>query len=145
VSDSDHSAVVRAARARDDFGEIWVDVSINPAVDDPDGLDKEIALSDPTLQVLNIAVTGDVEAADADLRRLWGGPLCVSRSANTERELLRIRDELPDVPGVLSSTVGEDRVGLTVVYDDGALQAQLDGEYGPDKVRVWSRLRPYTR
>jgi hypothetical protein len=145
VSDADYEAVLRAARAREDYGETWVDLSINPAVADPDGLDKEIALSDQTRQVLNIAVTTDVDAAEADLRALWGGPFCVSKATNTWRELLRIQDQLVDVPGFLSSGVGEDRVGLTVVYDDGTLQAQLDDEYGPDKIRVWSSLRPYAR
>ena len=71
------------AQARDDFALLWVDQSINPAYDrmlaGESGIEIELQMNDPRLEIVNIQVTGDPVAADAELRTVWGGSLCVTQ------------------------------------------------------------------
>lgn len=136
-------ATTRAARRLPGFAELWVDQSINPASDSEDDAELERLMNDPRKLILNVRVTGDPAEAEATLRRTWGGALCVTRARHTERELRAVQRELTDVPGMLSSGTGEDRVELSVLYDDGALQRRLDDEYGAGVVEVSSALVPY--
>lgn len=127
------------AAQRDDYAGAWMDQTPNPA--DP-RTDPESAMNDPALTIVNVAVTGDPAAAEADLREVWGGMLCVSRAEHTEAELSRIQQELGALPGMLSSWTGHDRVQVEVVFDDGTLQAWVDETYGAGVVEVSSALRP---
>jgi len=136
--------VARTAEQLPGYAGLWLDQSINPAVDrvgeDPEA---ELALNDPRKLVVNVRVVGDPAAAEAELRRIWGGALCVTRSKRTEAELRTIQEELGQLPWVLSSGVARDRVELQVVHDDGSLQRRLDERYGAGVVQVTSALRPY--
>ncbi len=98
---------------------------------------------DPLSTVVNVQVTEDVDAAEAKLREVWGGPLCVSTAEHTEEELNRITTTLLKRPGALHASPGRDVVDLGVVYDDGTLQRDLDKKYGAGLVRVHSALQPY--
>ena len=129
-----------AASRLEDYAGAWVDQTINPAYDDPDDVDKELAMNDPTKLVINVQVTGDPAAAEAELRRIWGGALCVTRAEHTERELRAIQDQAMELPGFLSGGSGFDRVDVEVLYDDGSIKAWADGEYGAGLVRVTSAL-----
>ncbi|MDP3890348.1 hypothetical protein [Nocardioides sp.] len=131
-------AVFAEASRLDDYAGAWMDQSPNPA--DPTS-DPE-AMNDPTLVIVNVTVTGDPAAAEADLREVWGGMLCVSRAEHTEAELSGIQQELGELPGLLSSWSGRDRVHVEVVFDDGSLQAWVDETYGDGVVVVSSALRP---
>lgn len=142
TNDASLDRALRTARQRSDYAGAWVDQSINPASDLPAD-EAEWKMNDPSLLILNIAVTGDTEAAGNELRQVWGGALCVSTAVHAERELGRIARELNDTPGLLGSEYGDDHVSITVTYDDaGALQAKVDSIYGPGVVRVSSALRP---
>src|SRR6478735_2219356 len=66
-----------------------------------------------TGNTINVAVTEDPEGAEAELRRTWGGMLCVT-------------------------TV--ERIDAQVVYDDGSIQDWADATYGDGLVRVSSAL-----
>ena len=71
----------RVARRLPTFGELWVDHSINPVADEePSGLEWEIAMSDPRYIILNVSVTDDLAGAEAAIREVWGGPLCISEA-----------------------------------------------------------------
>jgi hypothetical protein len=133
---------LRVASRLDDYAEAWVDQSINPLSDDPDGQDEEIGMNDPRLLVLNVRVTGDVAAAEAVLRETWGGALCVSQAQHTDAELRKIQMAMNDVPGVIYSEHGQDRVDVGVAHDDGSIQAWVDETYGDGMVRVSSVLVP---
>lgn len=136
--------VARVANRLPGFADLWLDQSMNPAYGQPiEGLEDELAMNDPALLVVNVRVTSDVDSAEASLREVWGGALCVTEAARSDRELQRIRGELMDVDGFLSIGSARDVVDLGVVHDDGTLQARLDAEYGPGVVRVSSALRPY--
>jgi hypothetical protein len=120
------------ARTLAGFARLWVDEPAARTTNDPGRL------------VLNVAVTGDTQVAEARLRELWGGALCVSTARYTEAELKRVEEELIRTPGALSLGTGRDRVELEVIHDDGTLQRQLDSAYGSGLVVVTSALQPFT-
>ncbi len=123
----------------DGYAGAWVD----PLRSDPpaaaDGPPEQ--LNDPALSIVNVKVTGDVTAAEEQLRKVWGGMLCVTTAQHTEAELGRIAEELNDLPGMLTSSGQFDRVDVSVVHDDGSLQAWADATYGEGLVRVDSALK----
>ncbi|WP_140011743.1 hypothetical protein [Nocardioides plantarum] len=134
---------VRVAEALPTYGELWIDQSINPASDNPSmGPEDEELMNDPLLLVLNVRVTDDVAQAEAAIREVWGGALCVSEARFTDRELGRIQDAVNDLPGMTYSSVGDDRVEVGVIYDEGSLQASVDRQFGKGAVVVDSALRP---
>lgn len=135
--------VQRVASRLPGFAGFWYDQSINPAYGSDDPEEVETLMNDPEKLVVNVSVTGDVDEAEAALTEVWGGALCVSQAQHTEAELRRIQDELTEVDGMLGVGTGHDRVELGVVRDDGALQRQLDEEYGVGVVLVTSALQPY--
>lgn len=134
---------IRVARRLPTFGQLWVDHSINPAADDePGGLEWELAMSDPQYVVVNVAVTDDLAGAEAAIREVWGGPLCVSEAAMTGDDLRRIGRENGELPGVLGWGGESYPLDAYVTFDDGTLQAWVDQEYGEGVVIVTSALRP---
>jgi hypothetical protein len=136
------SRVARAAQHLDGYADLWWDQSVNPASDDPDA--DPGAMNDPTRLVVNVRVVGDVAAAEAELRQIWGGALCVTEATRTEAELRRIQDRVSGTPGMMSASSGRDVVDLDVVFDDGSLQRRFDEEYGAGVVRVHSAIFPVT-
>jgi hypothetical protein len=94
-----------------------------------------------------VHVTGDVAAAERDLREIWGGALCVSSAEHTQAELAAIQadiDETAEAIGLTSSStdVVTGVIRVEVVVDDGTLQADYDERFGPDRVVVTSWLVP---
>ena len=132
--------VFEVASQLDGYAGAWMDQSINPAYDAP--TPPEEAMNDPALTIVNVRVTGDPAAAEAQLRQVWGGALCVSTAKHPEAELLAIQQGLSELPGILSSEVDRDRVAVTVVHDDGSLQRWADAEYGDGLVEITSALQP---
>lgn len=57
-------------------------------------------------------------------------------------DLARIQREVNELPGMLMSARAADHVDLTVVHDDGTIQAWVDQEYGEGMVAVSSALVP---
>lgn len=135
-------ATMQTAQQLDGYADSWIDQSINPAsdLDDP-SLEDTGKFNDPKLLIINVRVTHDPEAAEAELRKGWGGALCVSTAQHTDKELRRIQDEVSDVAGMLGSGADDDRVELMVTYDDGSYQAWADATYGEGMVAVTSALR----
>ena len=99
--------------------------------------------------IVNIKVTGDVSAAEAVIREVWSGPLCISQGTRTDRELRAVADEFSVVPEILAAHPQSwgangmsEVVELEVTYDDGTLQAFVDDRYGAGMVVVTSALVP---
>ncbi|NED95482.1 hypothetical protein G1H11_09165 [Phytoactinopolyspora alkaliphila] len=134
---------LQLAAEQPDYAGAWVDQSINPASEAESDLEAEEAMNDPSLLVLNVQFTGDLERHEAELREVWGGALCVSEAEHTEAELRAIQDELVDIPGFLGAGVDTSGgvVTLQVEIDDG-LQQRLDEQYGEGIVRVTAALTP---
>lgn len=145
VSAQDMEAALSLAASFADYSTAWVDQSPNPAAGkDLSAEEVERRMNDPLYTVINIAVTGDVAAAEAKIREVWSGMLCVSRGERTEAELLAIQDQLSEVPGHLSS-YSDARAGVVlvdVIYDDGSIQEALDKKYGEGLIVVQSALKP---
>lgn len=118
---------MRVAHEQAGFAQFWYDRSF-----------------DSVPSVLNVAVAGDRSAAEAALREVWGGALCVSGATHSQRALRRIATKVFRLPGVDTAAVRLDEVHLRVLYDDGSLQAWLDATYGPGLVTVTSALIPAT-
>jgi hypothetical protein len=135
-------AVQEAIRDQPDFAGLWIDQP-------PPGDDPEAAPPPPEQQVLNVAFTGDLERHEAELRRLWSGPLCVSELRHTYAELVALQQEL--IPTVaeelglqpLFSSVLETRnvVELGVVAVTPMQEAAVRERYG-DVVEVTAGLQP---
>ncbi|KQV77966.1 hypothetical protein ASC64_03925 [Nocardioides sp. Root122] len=99
-------------------------------------------LSDGTISV---AVTGDAEAAEAQLRTTWGGPLCVTTVERTDADLNTINQELQAALGdrlLTSGSTAPDSLDAQVVFDDGSIQDWADATYGAGLVRITSALVP---
>lgn len=126
----DRDRVLTLAQRLPDYAGAWLD-------------DRGDHSQDPRTTVLNVQVTGDVDAAEVTLREVWGGPLCVSRAEHTERELARITAEVMSRAGASAAWSARGHVELEVDYDDGTLQHEVDLRYGTGLVRVRSALRPY--
>jgi hypothetical protein len=125
-----------------DGGWSVLDQSVNPDYADPLPPGAEGRMNDPAKSVVNVLVAGDPAQAEAQLREVWGGSLCVSRSAHTETELRAIQRALTELPGLLTTGVRLDVVTAEVRYDDGSLQAWADSTYGAGLVEITSALRP---
>jgi hypothetical protein len=101
--------------------------------------------------IFNVIFTRDVTRHEAEIRKVWEGPLCVvARDAPTARELARIRKEaessLDDLALEMLWSSGpgvEPLVEIGVVADIGGRgQAALDARFGPGLVRLVPALRP---
>ena len=141
-----NEAFALAARLPD-YSQAWMDQSVNPAFDPsgevrPEEVEK---MNDPGRIILNVAVTGDLQEAEAALRETWGGALCVSEGLVTEERRLEIQEALLDEEfGFLGGMGGggPEPLELVVVHDDGSIQAWLDREHGAGVVEVRSALQP---
>ena len=142
TTDESMERALEVARRLDGYAGVWLDQSINPAASRADE-DAYDLMNDPEKLIVNVAVTGDPAAAEARLREVWGGALCVGRAGHTDAELRRVQEEVCRTPGALSVWTSIDRVNLEVIHDDGTLQRQLDATYGAGLVVVASVLRPY--
>lgn len=134
-------AAFEYANAQPDHSGGWLDQSINPASAAPVDVS---AMNDPATLILNLRFTGDLERHEAEVRKVWGGALCVSRGERTAAELERIQRELLDELDIVFSF--GDQVGgvvvLAVTVEEPGLQDRLDERYGEGVVEVNGVLRP---
>jgi hypothetical protein len=119
------------AQAEPDFAGFWIDQP-------PD------ANNDPTRLVVNVRFTGDLERHERELRKVWGGALCVSPAERTQAELNRVQAGLSELPGLAGS--GQDVVAGVVdarvfVATEGQ-QRELDERFGAGVVRLTGLLQP---
>jgi hypothetical protein len=80
------------------YADLWLDQSDSTST----------GANDPTRLILNVAFTRDLKARERDLRKTWGGALCVSKAPRTEEEIGRIQDQVTKAagPAALSSGAG---------------------------------------
>ena len=75
---TDESALLRAAKAQPDFGGVWFDDL---------GIETDGGYQDPSRGVFTVSFTGDLTRHEAELRKVWGGPLCVTLAPASKTEL----------------------------------------------------------
>ena len=98
-----------------------------------------------TGNTINVAVTEDPEGAEAELRKTWGGMLCVTTVERTDADLNAINQELQAALGdalLTSGSFAPDSLDAQVVYDDGSIQEWADATWGEGLVRINSALEP---
>lgn len=100
--------------------------------------------------VLTVAFRDDLARHEAELREVWGDPLCVVQSNRTARELRALQDELTSggvndlgLEVLWSSTSQRQQVvELDVVAASVEKLAAVERRYGSDVVRVVPALTP---
>jgi hypothetical protein len=131
-------AAFQRAESVDGFGGLWIDQAL------PEDEISETTANDPQRIVLNVTTTGDITAMEEELREVWGGSLCVSEAPRSQEQLLAIKDELLEMPGMLSIgsdvRTGQVRVGVLVATEE--LQRELDDRFGAGAVRLHGVLAP---
>lgn len=141
TSQEDFESAIETAQSSPDFAALWIDAAMVGAPGEE--------YQDTPNTMLNAAFTGDLALHEAELRKHWGGYLCVSQREHTSAELRAIQSELHTVArdlGMRLLSVGADEyqgfVELTVVFGDEQDQAALDARYGKGLVKLFSRLKP---
>lgn len=133
------SAALETAAQLPGYAEAWWSPERNLALGTGDAAEVD---------VLSVRVTEDLEGAESELRKTWGGALCVAEATHSLAELEVIRQQVTDLPGLLTAGVSQDsgisavEVEVTAIYDDGTLQDWADAAYGPDVVYISSALVP---
>lgn len=133
TSQDDLGAASNVASGLDDFAMA--------AVSTPDGRPGP---RDPATTVFSVYVAGDPAAAEAAVREVWGGMLCVTQVEHSHAELETVQHALLDVPGMTEVGSGnlDNQVDLEVFSDDGSIQRWVDQEHGEGVVVVESNLQP---
>ncbi len=136
----DFNAFTSTARGQPDFAGLWTDNST------PVG--GRVSLFPE--QVLTVAFTGNLDLHRAQLRALWGGPICVVQHAYSWARLTQIQQELNGATAralglqVDSSAIDEvgDVLNVQVVVATPSLQAKVDRRYGRGVVVLSAVLTP---
>lgn len=103
---------------------------------------------DPKNLVLNVTFTGELAAREAELRKLWGGALCVAQQKHSEVELARLRAQAEANIRELgmemldsSTDVVRGTIRVTVTTATAEQLAKLKERFG-DTLVVSARMRP---
>jgi hypothetical protein len=139
ATDADLQAVMRAAENEQDSAGFWIDY-VGDASEGihPGGI---IAIA---------AFTGDLGRHEAELKEVWGGPLCVTQGERTQAELQGIQRELSGEVGEelglhvtwSASSVVDNRVEVGVVIADPEAAAAVEERYGDGAVLLVPALEP---
>jgi hypothetical protein len=139
ATDDAQQQVIQLARSEPDFGGLWLDQSYLKPGDDMS------AANDPRRYVLNVSFTKDLARHQADLRRVWGGALCVSKAARSMADLERLRGEVePTLDRMVSSSIDEvtGTYTATVWVASAAQQREYDARYGEGAVTLDGWFEP---
>src|SRR4029079_10603477 len=138
TSDTENT-VIGMARSDPDFGGLWLAQS---SIQRGYPMDS---WTDPKKYVLNVTFTKDLARHEAELRKVWGGALCVSKAARSMAQMEHIRGEVePTVKGMLVSSIDEitNVLAITVPVATTAQQRDLDSRYGDGAVVLESWFQP---
>lgn len=121
------------------FGGLWIDQKIPPA--DPNH--SRVVMTDPTKLLLDVRFTEDLARHDADIRKVWGGALCVSLAKHPYAELVEVQNQLSG-DGVLNSSTNAvtGTIDAEVLVATQERQRGLDAKYGSGLVHLIGALDP---
>jgi hypothetical protein len=142
ATEQDRDVAMRAAQHEGDSAGVWVDYLVEPS-------EFEVPIAPDDL-ILVAAFTGDLERHEADLRALWGGPLCVTQHHRTLDDLQRTQRDLGSDGAAAvglqmtwsSVNLMENEVELGVVVADDDARAALAARYGEGTVELFPALTP---
>jgi hypothetical protein len=127
ATDDAFQAASIMANADPDFAGLWIDQKL------PSG-----GRNDPAKLVLNVRFTKDLAGHEADIRRVWGGALCVSQARRSLAELTEIQKKVQRGPEVIltSIEVVTGTIEMEMYVATQARQRELDSRYGPGLVKL---------
>jgi hypothetical protein len=139
ATDADLQAVMRAAENEQDSAGFWIDYVGDPSEGTPPGGIIAIA-----------AFTGDLGRHEAELKEVWGGPLCVTQVERTQAELEGIQRALSGEVGKelglqvtwSASSVVDNRIEVGVIIADPEAVAAVEERYGDGAVLLVPALEP---
>jgi hypothetical protein len=119
--------------AQADRSATWVDSSTDPKFD-PNDLGHYVF--DEASVVTTIRFTGDAERHEAEIRTIWGGPICIVEGGVPFTRLVEILSEVMRDEGSAGGYVDEvgGQVVVNALLEDPAAQTRLDQRYGPGTV-----------
>jgi hypothetical protein len=136
TTDEALNATTALVSADPDFSGLWVSETPQTGQETPGTTTQRL--------ILNVRFVRDLERHEADIRKVWGGSLCVSLGQRTEADLLRIQQELANEPGLSSSSpdviTGTVEIGVFAAY--ASRQRELDAKYGQGVVILRGALHP---
>jgi hypothetical protein len=138
ASRDDFTPAAQAAEAESDSTAVWIDYLEEPVGEE----------TGPFIGVFGF--TGDLERHEAELRELWGGPICVFQQTIPFRELRRIQRDLGDGGALAvgleqtysSIDVQANVVEVGAVVTSEQIELALAERYGEGTVRVVPALVP---
>ncbi len=132
-------AIAESVRLEPDFGGVWLYDPVPPS-EEP---------QDFTNVVLNVAFSGDLKRHEDEIRKTWGGALCVVRHEHTLADLERIRDEAVALAKNRNLSLlswgpdeFEERVKMTVVFASEDDQNAMDARFGTGLVVLTRAIKP---
>jgi hypothetical protein len=134
TTDDTFNAAIIKANADPDFAGLWID---RPAT-------LPAGSNDPLRIILNVRYTKDLAKHEAELRKIWGGSLCLSPAQHTQAQLTKIQDELIKEMSVSSTSADSvnGRVDVEVYVAKASTQRDLDTRYGAGLVVLHGLLQP---
>jgi hypothetical protein len=141
ATEADLLEVMHAAEQEPDFAGFWIDHVEDPVGEEP---------VEPGGIIANVAFTGELERHEAEIRDLWGGPLCLVQHERTYDQLRGIqRDFGEGAPAELdlqttwsSVDVQTNVVEVGVIVADDAARAAVEERYGEGAVLLVPALVP---
>jgi hypothetical protein len=137
ATDDALNAVNGMVNSDPDYAGLWLDQEIPKN-------DTATPQNDPQKLVLNVRFTKDLARHEADIRKVWGGALCVSQARHSEADLRKIQDELTGEPGMVfaSTDVVSGTIEIGVFVAKEGRQRELDAKYGAGLVNLIGTLEP---
>jgi hypothetical protein len=136
----DYNAFSGAAQSQPDSAGMWVD-NTTP-------VDGAVNLSPET--VFTVAFTGNLDVHRAQLRAIWGGPICVVQRPHSTAELKLISQALSGTVGTqlglhveyTAIDAADDRIECSALVATAAVQRFLDSKYGAGTVHLTGIFTP---
>jgi hypothetical protein len=135
----DVDAVGRYMEGQHDSAGLWLS-------DNPVGTNSE---QDLTHAAINAGFTGDLERHEAEIRKLWGGGLCLFVRDRSLAELEKIRAQAQSYAKSIglelrSSDANEVTwtVDIGVFFADAAAQKKMDDHFHSVTVKLLSEIKP---
>ncbi|GIH08763.1 hypothetical protein Rhe02_68300 [Rhizocola hellebori] len=136
ATDDALNATTALVTADPDFAGLWIDETLPAEMPTP--------MNNTLRLILNVRFVRDLDRHEAEIRKVWGGALCVSLGKHTQADLLKIQQELSGEPGLNYSSpdVLRGTVEIGVFAAHASRQRELDAKYGPGVVVLRGVLHP---
>ncbi|MFJ6632792.1 hypothetical protein ACIQMR_15580 [Streptomyces sp. NPDC091376] len=95
--------------------------------------------------VLVMRFTRDLGGHEREIRRTWGGALCLTTAARSQAELRKVREQaVQKVPDLLGASIDivDNAVSIRTYVATDEMQRDMDRRFGAGVVRLYGWLRP---